>query len=270
MPLLEVLKEVFGGPEESKLKTVAPPTDQSGFMGVLKEVFSADTAKTLTEEVIPGTSDVVSAGRAVSSLGEAGAAIRKGDVTGALKGYADAATNAIGALPMVPAIGGILTGARGAAKGIDKITDKLAYFKPDIKLEQGESYKLKDIYNNPELFKLYPELKNLKVTMNDFITTYRNPNTIAVYLSGSNEIMLSSKADKTALIHELQHAVDRLENPDVFKDYISAGKDNINYKEYIEQLSEQRAIQAQEEFRTHGRMEAAEAKAKAARNSKVK
>jgi hypothetical protein len=217
MDFMNVLKEVFGGPEDSKLKNTKPPTDQNDFMSVLKSVFSEDTSKTLVEDVIPGTSDAVSAGRAVDSLGEAGAAIRKGDVTGALKGYADAATNAVGALPMVPAIGGILTGARGAAKGVSEIPDKTSFFDKDkfkALFKEQKELPITEVYKNDALYEMYPELKEMKVRGNIDLDSN------GLYEVGSKNIQLKGYTPEETFIHELQHAVDDIETKGKFmEDY---------------------------------------------------
>ena len=238
--ITEVIKEVFSGPEEEKLKNVKPPKDQSDFMDVFRSVFSQETAKTLVEDVIPGTSDVVSAKRSVDSLGEAGAAIRKGDVTGALKGYADAATNAVGALPMVPAIGGILTGARGAAKGIAEIEDKTSYLSRTVEKalrDKGVPVLLSKLYPNKALFDLYPELDDVIVRFDPNIRYSGNydPKVKVITLSGEDQF-------KT-LIHELQHAVDDIETKGKFiENYVSP---EVNLEKYLNDKFEVRARQAE-------------------------
>lgn len=231
---LNVLKEVFtvSGDGKKVSEVATPPSDTTGFTEVLKSVFSIDTARTLTEEVLPGTSDVVSAKRAVDSLGEAGAAIRRGDVPGALKGYADAATNAVGVLPMVPAFGGILTGARGAAKGISEIPDKTSFFDRDkfkSLFKEQKGLPITEVYKNDALYEMYPELKDMKVTGN--IDLESN----GLYEIGSKNIQLKGYTPEETFIHELQHAVDDIETGGNFmKNYPS----DLNFeKQYDTELS---------------------------------
>lgn len=92
-----------------------------------------------------------------------------------------------------------------------EISDKNMKLKDNIKLKENTSYKLGDIIEHDNLFVMYPELKNYKVSFEDINTSGR------IKLS-NNEIKINNKSIKSktkvegTLIHEIQHAIQNIEN----------------------------------------------------------
>jgi hypothetical protein len=70
--------------------------------------------------------------------------------------------------------------------------------------------KLNEVFHHPELFKAYPELKDIQV----YTMPARYPNTIAGVSVDSKTIYLSNmgeEATRSALLHEIQHIIQRKE-----------------------------------------------------------
>lgn len=81
----------------------------------------------------------------------------------------------------------------------------------NMKLKENTSYKLGDVIEHDNLFVMYPELKNYKVSFEDISTSGK------IKLS-NNEIKINNKSIKSktkvegTLIHEIQHAIQNIEN----------------------------------------------------------
>ncbi len=92
-----------------------------------------------------------------------------------------------------------------------EISDKNMKLKDNIKLKENTSYKLGDVIEHDNLFVMYPELKNYKVSFEDISTSGK------IKLS-NNEIKINNKSIKSktkvegTLIHEIQHAIQNIEN----------------------------------------------------------
>lgn len=92
-----------------------------------------------------------------------------------------------------------------------EISDKNMKIKNNVKLKENTSYKLGDILEHDALYKIYPELKNYKVSFEDI-------NTSGSIKLKENKIKISNKNIKKkaniegTLIHEIQHAIQNIEN----------------------------------------------------------
>lgn len=92
-----------------------------------------------------------------------------------------------------------------------EISDKNMKLKDNIKIKENTSYKLGDVIEHDNLFVMYPELKNYKVSFEDISTSGK------IKLS-NNEIKINNKSIKSktkvegTLIHEIQHAIQNIEN----------------------------------------------------------
>ena len=76
--------------------------------------------------------------------------------------------------------------------------------------------KLEDILDHPELYKVYPELKDITVAKSLFGLEKTNPEAVAVFSRSKNTIGLSSKLSgiedtRSALLHEVQHWIQNRE-----------------------------------------------------------
>lgn len=85
------------------------------------------------------------------------------------------------------------------------------YYNLDEKMiEYRKGVKLSDVINHPKLFEAYPQLKNVDVYY-EISSVNRG-----VYSSNGNVIMLNPmhtiEEQKEAIIHEIQHAIQRIEN----------------------------------------------------------
>lgn len=92
-----------------------------------------------------------------------------------------------------------------------EISDAALKLKPSFKLKEGATYKLSDVLYHPFWFKLYPELKNVNVKVRDYGgsflgATTRDGKTIEINSSISNNIGV-----KKAFLHEIQHAIQKIE-----------------------------------------------------------
>jgi len=101
------------------------------------------------------------------------------------------------------------------------IPDTGATINPDVikNMTTNKQVRLEDLLNHPELYKAYPELKDLKVE--DMSWFWRNLNTEGAYRPTDNTIELKkywnfdekSLRDRTSvLLHEIQHAIQNKES----------------------------------------------------------
>lgn len=92
-----------------------------------------------------------------------------------------------------------------------EISDKNIKIKNNVNLKENTSYKLGEIIEHDALYKIYPELKNYKVSFEDI-------NTSGSIKLKENKIKISNKNIKKkaniegTLIHEIQHAIQNIEN----------------------------------------------------------
>ncbi len=82
----------------------------------------------------------------------------------------------------------------------------------NIKFQKDKTYKLGDILEHDTLFTLYPEIENYKVEINDNIKANasfdRRNNTITI----NSKLIKNNKSLEGTLIHEIQHAIQNIEN----------------------------------------------------------
>ena len=82
----------------------------------------------------------------------------------------------------------------------------------NIKIQKDKIYKLGDILEHDTLFTLYPEVENYKVEINDNIKANasfdRRNNTITI----NSKLIKNNKSLEGTLIHEIQHAIQNIEN----------------------------------------------------------
>ncbi len=82
----------------------------------------------------------------------------------------------------------------------------------NIKIQNDKTYKLGDILEHDTLFTLYPEVENYKVEINDNIKANasfdRKNNTITI----NSKLIKNNKSLEGTLIHEIQHAIQNIEN----------------------------------------------------------
>lgn len=102
----------------------------------------------------------------------------------------------------------------------------------NTKLEQNKTYKLGNILEHDILFEVYPELKNYEVAfkqMNNINGSFnRNSNKIKL----NNDMVENDVSIKGTLIHEIQHAIQKIEG-------FEGGKSSKNSKlAYLQSLGE--------------------------------
>ncbi|WP_407932351.1 LPD23 domain-containing protein [Campylobacter sp.] len=124
----------------------------------------------------------------------------------------------------------------GFYKDIDLLHDEIMPARKILNQEYSKT-PLNEVLDDPELFASYPQLKDVKVSVDELKSTEKahfNPN--------KNEIVLSSGLDaqdmKSSLYHEIQHAVQKIEG------FASGGEvGNLNYKKLVGEV-EARNVQA--------------------------
>lgn len=85
--------------------------------------------------------------------------------------------------------------------------------KTNIKLQDGKTYKLGDILKHDALFIAYPELADYDVNITNLKKSNGRFNRINKKISLNNELLSKSKqAVEGTLIHEIQHAIQHIEN----------------------------------------------------------
>ena len=124
----------------------------------------------------------------------------------------------------------------GFYKDIDLLHDEIIPARKILNQEYNKT-PLNEVLDDPELFASYPQLKDVKVSVDELKSTEKahfNPN--------NNEIVLSSAIDaeemKSSLYHEIQHAVQKIEG------FARGGEvGNLNYKKLAGE-AESRNVQA--------------------------
>lgn len=94
-----------------------------------------------------------------------------------------------------------------------EFSDKDMSLKTNIKLQDGKTYKLGDILQHDALFIAYPELADYDVNITNLKKSNGRFNRINKKISLNNELLSKSKqAVEGTLIHEIQHAIQHIEN----------------------------------------------------------
>lgn len=107
-----------------------------------------------------------------------------------------------------------------------EFSDKDMTLKNNIKLEAGKKYRLGDILEHDTLFTAYPELAdyNVKIGAISKANASFNENTKTITLN--KEVMQNKKMIEGTLIHEIQHAIQHIEN---FESGSSSRKSKLTY-----------------------------------------
>lgn len=107
-----------------------------------------------------------------------------------------------------------------------EFSDKNLSLKNNIKLESGKKYRLGDILEHDTLFTAYPELAdyNVKIGAISKANASFNENTKTITLN--KEVIQNKKMIEGTLIHEIQHAIQHIEN---FESGSSSKKSKLAY-----------------------------------------
>ncbi|MDD7323870.1 MAG: hypothetical protein SOU37_05025, partial [Campylobacter lanienae] len=111
----------------------------------------------------------------------------------------------------------------GFYKDIDLLHDEIMPARKILNQEYSKT-PLNEVLDDPQLFASYPQLKDVKVSVDELKSTVK-----AHFNPSKNEIVLSSRLDaedmKSSLYHELQHKVQEIEG------FARGGEvENLNYK----------------------------------------
>ena len=126
----------------------------------------------------------------------------------------------------------------GFYKDIDLLHDEIMPARKILNQEYSKT-PLNEVLDDPELFASYPQLKDVKVSVDELKSTEK-----AHFNPSKNEIVLSSRLDaedmKSSLYHELQHKVQEIEG------FARGGEvGNLNYKKLAGE-AEARNVQARQ------------------------
>ena len=93
-----------------------------------------------------------------------------------------------------------------------EFSDKYMAIKENAKLESGKTYKLGDILNHDILFEVYPELANYNVKILSNTKANGSFNKSNKTINISDRLINNSELTEGTLIHEIQHAIQNIEN----------------------------------------------------------
>ncbi len=123
-----------------------------------------------------------------------------------------------------------------------EFTDKNMTLKNNIKIEKNSSQRLESILKHDTLFMVYPELKDINVefsNMGDINGSYNAKNN---RISLNNSMVNNNRAIEGTLIHEIQHAIQNIEN------FERGAKSNKSKLAYYNSLGEIEAADTKERF----------------------
>lgn len=112
----------------------------------------------------------------------------------------------------------------------------------NIKLEKDKTYKLGDILEHDTLFTVYPQLKNLKIQFKDLNKVNGNYNKNNNDIRLNNNLIGNSAKIEGTIIHEIQHAIQNIEN---FENGMTS---KLSKKVYYESLGEIEAADTKNRF----------------------
>ncbi len=92
-----------------------------------------------------------------------------------------------------------------------EFSDKDMSLKPNIKLKENTTYKLKDILEHDLLFAIYPELANYEVEFENLGNVVGKFNRTTNQIKINNNKIGSKFSIEKTLVHELQHAIQKIE-----------------------------------------------------------
>lgn len=107
-----------------------------------------------------------------------------------------------------------------------EFSDKNMTLKNNIKLETGKKYKLGDILEHDTLFTAYPELINYSVELNKSLKVNGSFDNKDKVIRINSELVKNQKRLEGTLIHEIQHAIQHIEN---FESGSSSRKSKLAY-----------------------------------------
>ena len=107
-----------------------------------------------------------------------------------------------------------------------EFSDKNMTLKNNIKLETGKKYKLGDILEHDTLFTAYPELINYSVELNKSLKVNGSFDNKDKVIKINSELVKNQKRLEGTLIHEIQHAIQHIEN---FESGSSSRKSKLAY-----------------------------------------
>lgn len=95
-----------------------------------------------------------------------------------------------------------------------EVSDKNMNLKDNLNIQENTEYKLSDLIEHDSLFRLYPELENLKVRFKNYASNSTNGsyNKIDDIISINNKLIGSNRNVEGTLIHEIQHKIQNIEN----------------------------------------------------------
>lgn len=114
-----------------------------------------------------------------------------------------------------------------------EFSDEYMKLKPGIKLQENNTYKLKDVLEHDLLFEFYPELAEY-----DFVYKSLNKKINGLFSRRTNKIFINTKlkdnvAIEGTLIHEIQHAIQKIED---FKKDKYSRFDKLGYRKSIQEI----------------------------------
>ena len=107
-----------------------------------------------------------------------------------------------------------------------EFSDKNLSLKNNIKLESGKKYRLGDILEHDTLFTAYPELADYNVKIGAISKANASFNESTKTITLNKKVMQNKKMIEGTLIHEIQHAIQHIEN---FESGSSSRKSKLAY-----------------------------------------
>jgi len=107
-----------------------------------------------------------------------------------------------------------------------ELSDKDMNLKNNIKLEVGKKYRLGDILEHDTLFIAYPELADYNVKIGAISKANASFNESTKTITLNKEVIQNKKVIEGTLIHEIQHAIQHIEN---FESGSSSRKSKLAY-----------------------------------------
>lgn len=123
-----------------------------------------------------------------------------------------------------------------------EFTDNNMTLKNNIKIEKNSSQRLESILKHDTLFMVYPELKNINVKFSDLGDINGSYNAKHNRISLNNSMVNNNRAIEGTLIHEIQHAIQNIEN------FERGAKSNKSKLAYYNSLGEIEAADTKERF----------------------
>lgn len=123
-----------------------------------------------------------------------------------------------------------------------EFSDKNMTLKNNIKIEKNSSQRLESILKHDTLFMVYPELKDINVEFSNMGDINGSYNAKHNRISLNNSMVNNNRAIEGTLIHEIQHAIQNIEN------FERGAKSNKSKLAYYNSLGEIEAADTKERF----------------------